>query len=677
MITKRQLSGVFLIAILMPLFIVTPTMSVIHSSDPISSLVLSEEQLVIDPELNNGPPINVAGSSGEFEGSHHPSTAGNSVDLTWTHTNGTELDFLESPDSNLPDCADFIYTQFDCEWPLELMPIEAVISIDYSFTLTGSFDTEVYGPTMFRVYYWLIDSSDTWLKISQSYPPYSEGVQEYRIDIDYLNLVDLFEGMIEDESGTQEDPADLFTVAIGLAPTSNFQSFIGTDPWMDYDGSVTLTITKVMLNTLVDLPDDPSTILEPILNVTLDSEHETRCSGISVADDGSIFTVGSISNFSLNMGNLLLVKWSSDGELQWMRTWNTSLWSRGHGIGVKENSVYTVGATWEEYSERELAVIKWDMNGNIVWSKTWAPDGPTEGRVVSIDNEDSIYVGGSDSTVRISEHWNASGGPFYEPYWMEVPTLVKFSSEGSFLWNRTTNPYGFIYGFVQDLAIVNETIYVLDELNISTFDLDGNKLWSSWNFIHGNYYEFEMLPSGSFYRTDAYWDTYSVIRYNSTNGIEWSNTINFTENHNWFIDMQIGPSAADSRGSLYGALSRMHYTGDSVFYTTKLFKFNSSGYQDWNKTIDLRSFSFGFDGLSDMMQVTDNGVLYLAGMRIDTPNWAMSFLAYQVDEPIVQPPPSDDLGWFIPLALYGTSTVLVVAVIFDFVRRRRLTEPVS
>jgi ABC-type dipeptide/oligopeptide/nickel transport system permease subunit len=101
---------------------------------------------------------------------------------------------------------------------------------------------------MFKVYVWLIDSSDNWRMIYKSYPPYTTVTQERRIDLNWYDVLAGWQGMVPESGETeQEDPTDNLTVAFGLAPTFQFSSYGGIEPWRIYSGSVTVDFSYVSL----------------------------------------------------------------------------------------------------------------------------------------------------------------------------------------------------------------------------------------------------------------------------------------------------------------------------------------------------------------------------------------------------------------------------------------------
>jgi len=203
------------------------------NSNSIPSSV-SIENYIEDPYFSTEPDTIIEGTSGEFSSNYHQAVDEedfNYMELTWDHTANTSLDFRIEQDENLPYSFDFIYLCQEFEWLSNETPIDAEFQFNISTDLTGSFATEDSGQLMFKVYVWMIDSSGNWTQIMKTFPPYSNIYQERRANFNYFDIQNTWGGMIENSTGLQEDPEDIVQVAIGLAPTSQFESFSGGHPW--------------------------------------------------------------------------------------------------------------------------------------------------------------------------------------------------------------------------------------------------------------------------------------------------------------------------------------------------------------------------------------------------------------------------------------------------------------
>ena len=214
-------------------------------------------EVLPDANLDQTPIIQANGTSSEFSGIHVPrseSVSDSYVNLTWTHTAGTQLDFGIDPEGIRADYTDFVYFEQDFTWPYNRPPSDVNMSMYYGTTLTGDFapGAQPANSLMLRIYVWLIDSSGEWTRVFESRDAsYTEENKMRRISMNPLSLESVFDGMIL-TNGTQEDPTDTVRLVVGLAPYRWFDSsFYGsgnyTYPWQYYNGSVTDTFTKLQM----------------------------------------------------------------------------------------------------------------------------------------------------------------------------------------------------------------------------------------------------------------------------------------------------------------------------------------------------------------------------------------------------------------------------------------------
>ncbi len=208
------------------------------------------DQYLLDPNANV---IQTRGSrSSEFSGHQYAGSDGAGyMDLAWEHSpSDPNMDWrLLDPTGQMPDSNSFIFFTQSFNWTYNRLPSDVNMTLELAVTTTGSFATETNGGLMFKVYMWLIDSSGNWQQIYRSFPPYTEIFQNRRIDLNYFDMAEGWRGMIQDENGIQEDPTDILTVAIGLAPTNNFRADYNSTHTNEevYDGSVTVHFKRVSM----------------------------------------------------------------------------------------------------------------------------------------------------------------------------------------------------------------------------------------------------------------------------------------------------------------------------------------------------------------------------------------------------------------------------------------------
>ncbi len=220
-------------------------------------------EVIPDPSLATGVELQVQGDSGEFNASHvMAGGAGSYVNLTWSHTAGTELALTQ-----MPYHWEFCYFTVAFSWDLNKMPNDAMFYVTYSIHATGDFNSTD-GETMFGVYAWLIDSSDNWRSIYESEPPYPAVPTRYDYDLNYFDLVAGWSGMVTNQQGVQEDPADVLRIGVGLAPTEAFDTYNAGFPWQQYNGSVSALVHALSLEVMLET-EETGMPIEPAIAIPI------------------------------------------------------------------------------------------------------------------------------------------------------------------------------------------------------------------------------------------------------------------------------------------------------------------------------------------------------------------------------------------------------------------------
>jgi len=96
--------------------------------------------------------------------------------------------------------------------------------------------------------------------------------------------------------------------------------------------------------------------------------------GNSLCGDGTyIYTCGKTNSYGAGGEDLFLVKWDTDGNVVWNRTWGGSNSEIGRFIIRNGSFIYTTGNTnsFGVAGSSDLLLVKWDLDGNQVWNRTW------------------------------------------------------------------------------------------------------------------------------------------------------------------------------------------------------------------------------------------------------------------------------------------------------------------
>jgi hypothetical protein len=177
------------------------------------------------------------------------------------------------------------------------------------------------------------------------------------------------------------------------------------------------------------------------------------CSG-----DGYLYVVGSTENIERGDWDLYILKYDTDGNLIWNRTWSTSEDDSAREAIVYDGYIYVTGRTARYYGGggANLILLKYDPQGNLAWSHVW-DEGYTAGYgLTAFDNH--IYVSGGDD-------------------------LLKYSTDGELIWNRSLIDRGYsITNYAGNIYLSCERARDSSTVILYKFDTDGNSIWNrSWS----------------------------------------------------------------------------------------------------------------------------------------------------------------------------------------------------
>ncbi|MHA2147279.1 MAG: hypothetical protein ACXAAN_01365 [Candidatus Thorarchaeota archaeon] len=624
------------------------------------SIIVEFLQIVEDPTFESPPNFAINGSSDEFSTSYQNSTGGedyNRAILNWTHTANNPLDFRPPPEPDFPDCNDFVYQYQNLTWDYEVEPQDLWVKVEFRMNFTGDFSPSV-GREMAKIHVWFIDSSGSWCMID-SFMVFHSDLDEEWISVDSNEMGVIFQGMVENSEGVQEDPSDDFIICVGVAPSDSFREYSVTEPWRTYNGSVILELSKLEVHVAADVVETITDKLPTIANQAWVSPHNETVSYFDMASDGTIYGITTTSNTDKGISQLSLVKWDPLTNIVWNVTWNESRYVVARGISIVEDYIYSTGYEISEDGKEDMIITKWDTHGDLVWKRVIDTGMNEQGWYIEVHQDGGYSVLGRRNV------WGEVGTEYYYDSF-----LLDFDDAGNLNWNNTLT-------WPSDSARIHVhpdgTLYTIE------FPSEGVYKWTPEGSP-------ELVDDGKDLNDLAFSPTGEVYFFRSDNSCIWIDMINRTGLLEELYRYNYSDSLPEpwsetidtdaitiSNDSIYLIVE---HEGLNFYY--ELFKFDLEGNKIWNKTIlDLNWRGFNSSISALYMEFGSNGLLYIGGTILTTDGGEDIGLAIlnPEDVPVPTLTPTAGTGGLLdnPLTfailIVGGIGAVIVVVSFKKVRR--------
>lgn len=206
--------------------------------------------------------------------------------------------------------------------------------------------------------------------------------------------------------------------------------------------------------------------------------------GISVVQDSEkdIYVLGTTDNGTTNNYDILLLKYSTTGNLLWSEIINSSYDLNDIGteliLGKNEEFIYICASSESSFENFDLLTLKFDIDGDFIWNRRYDYDSFVEIPTgIKLDKENKLYV--TTASGSSTDQWDY--------------TTVRYDLNGDYLGDNRHAMQGI--GFDQPLDFTQDTtgnIYITGRASSTgtNYDIRTIKLDDEHNLIWSKTYDF-------------------------------------------------------------------------------------------------------------------------------------------------------------------------------------------
>lgn len=133
-----------------------------------------------------------------------------------------------------------------------------------------------------------------------------------------------------------------------------------------------------------------------------DSGYEDSSDGIILNSNGDIYLLGQTDINDPGNYDVLLIKYNSSGVELWNRTWGGSLEESPTDLVIdSSDNVYITGRTESLGTNGDVLILKYHDNGDLQYALNWGNSSNEGGFGIALDSSDNIYIAGFSGDMNL------------------------------------------------------------------------------------------------------------------------------------------------------------------------------------------------------------------------------------------------------------------------------------
>jgi len=221
---------------------------------------------------------------------------------------------------------------------------------------------------------------------------------------------------------------------------------------------------------------------------------------IALDSFGDVYLGGLTWSYGAGQADMLLMKYTNTGTLQWTKTYGgiESEWTNSIVIDSSDNIYLAGGFRYNDSTDYDTYLIKVDNNGIEQWTRVWGGVGDEIGVSIALDSSENVYIVGD--TTSFGAGYNDLFMLKYDSYGNLIWNITYGTDNYESGWPITIDWQDSIYvgGEFYDVQTSERSIFV------AKFNLNGNQLWNMTYDISENteyLYDMKISSSGDIYLT--------------------------------------------------------------------------------------------------------------------------------------------------------------------------------